>query len=79
MGRLKSYYEYRDSACLERRKMETNKRLRLARRIIGDVLIAAAVLLTVDVVIVMVGKINSIVLKDGYYSAGLTACEPVAS
>ncbi len=48
--------------------METKKGPCPARRIIGDVLIAAAVLLTVDVVIVMLGKINSVVLKNEYIS-----------
>ena len=48
--------------------METKKGSCPAIRIIGDVLIAAAVLLTVDVVIVMTGKINSVVLKNEYIS-----------
>lgn len=46
--------------------METRKRISGARRIIGDVLLALAVFLTADVVIVMTGRINAVVQKSEY-------------
>jgi len=46
--------------------MEENKGT--VRRIVGDVLIALMVFLTIDVVVVMLRKINSVVLKDTYRS-----------
>lgn len=46
--------------------MKTEKHISGIRRIIGDILIALVVLLTADVVIVMVRKINSVVLKVDY-------------
>ena len=42
------------------------QRPNLARRIIGDLLILASVLLTVDVSVVMLNKINKVVLKSIY-------------
>ena len=46
--------------------MKPGNRASGVRRIIGDVLLALAVLLTADVVIVMLHKINTVVLKTDY-------------
>ena len=46
--------------------MKTEKRVSPARRIIGGILLVLALLLTADVVIVMVHKMNAVVLKADY-------------
>ena len=46
--------------------MKNGNRPSVARRIIGDILLALAVLLTADVAVVMLGRINAIVLKADY-------------
>lgn len=46
--------------------MKERKRPCLARRIIGDILLALTILLAADVVIVMIHKINLVVLKQTY-------------
>ena len=50
--------------------MHTNgkKKPALARRIIGDILIFLMAVLTVETIIVMTHKINTVVLKDDYIS-----------
>ena len=46
--------------------MKTENQASRVRRIIGDVLLVLAVLLTADVTIVMLHKINAVVLKADY-------------
>ena len=46
--------------------MKTEKRIPAARRAVGDLLLALTVLLTADVVIVMLRKIQAVVLKADY-------------
>lgn len=46
--------------------MKTGNRAPRARRVVGDILLALAVLLTADVVIVMLHKISAVVLKADY-------------
>ena len=46
--------------------MRTENRVSPIRRIIGDILIALVILLSADVVIVMLHRINAVVLKSDY-------------
>ena len=51
---------------MKRKNMKTENQVSRVRRIIGDVLLVLAVLLTADVTIVMLHKINAVVLKADY-------------
>ncbi len=51
--------------------METGTRISRTRRIIGDVLIAAVILLIADVLTVTLQKINTAVLKSDYQEVGV--------
>ena len=46
--------------------MKDRNRTPRVRRIIGDILLALAVLLTIDVAVVMPARINAVVLKADY-------------
>lgn len=50
----------------EEKRMETKKPASPVRRIIGDILLLLAILLTADVLFVMPAKINAVVLKADY-------------
>ena len=52
--------------CFGGRVMKKENHTSAIRRIIGDVLIVLAILLTVDVIIVMTYRINAVVLKEDY-------------